>query len=67
MLAGWKPLPASAISTGPRVGISVAADWPWRFWVTGERAVSAYKKSAPRRGRGKPVTGGAAGDGTMHR
>ena len=66
-LAGWEPLPASAISTGPRVGISVAADWPWRFWVTGDRAVSAYKKSAPRRARGKPVTGGGAGDGTMHR
>jgi DNA-3-methyladenine glycosylase len=50
-LAGWEPLPASAISTGPRVGISVAADRPWRFWVTGDRAVSAYKKSAPRRAR----------------
>jgi DNA-3-methyladenine glycosylase len=66
-LAGWEPLPASEISTGPRVGISVAADWPWRFWVTGDRAVSAYKKSVPRRGRGKPVTGGSAGDGTMQR
>lgn len=64
-LAGWEPLPASAISAGPRVGISVAADWPWRYWVTGEPAVSSYKKGVPRRGRAKPVTGGAAGDGTM--
>jgi DNA-3-methyladenine glycosylase len=64
---GWAPLPASAVSTGPRVGISVAADWPWRFWVTGDRAVSSYKKAVPRQGRGKPVTGGSAGGGTMHR
>jgi DNA-3-methyladenine glycosylase len=64
-LAGWEPLPASAVSSGPRVGISVAADWPWRYWVTGERAVSSYKKGVPRRGRGKPVTGGTAGSGTM--
>ena len=50
VLAGWEPLPASAISTGPRVGISVAADWPWRYWVTGEPAVSSYKKAVPRSG-----------------
>lgn len=53
-LAGWEPLPASEISTGPRVGISVAANWPWRFWVTGDRAVSSYKKAAPRQPR-KPA------------
>jgi DNA-3-methyladenine glycosylase len=64
---GWAPLPDSEISTGPRVGISVAADWPWRFWVTGDRAVSSYKKGVPRRARAKPVTGGSAGGGTMHR
>lgn len=64
---GWAPLPDREISTGPRVGISVAADWPWRFWVTGDRAVSSYKKGVPRRARAKPVTGGSAGGGTMHR
>jgi len=66
-LPGWKPLPDSEISTGPRVGISVAADWPWRFWIAGDRAVSSYKKGGPRRGRAKPVTAGGAEDGTMHR
>lgn len=67
VLEGWQPLPASAVSSGPRVGISVATDWPWRFWITGDRAVSSYKKGVPRRGRGKPVTAGDAEDGTMQR
>lgn len=37
--------PATAISTGPRVGVSVEADRPWRFWLTGDRFVSDYKRS----------------------
>jgi DNA-3-methyladenine glycosylase len=56
---GWVPAPADAIAAGPRVGISQAADLPWRFWLAGERSVSIYRRSAPRRGRAKPVTGPA--------
>jgi DNA-3-methyladenine glycosylase len=56
-----------AISCGPRVGVSRAAEIGWRFWITGERAVSPYRASAPRRPRAKPVAGAAGGDGTMHR
>jgi len=34
-----------AISTGPRVGVSSAPDVGWRFWVSGDETVSAYKRS----------------------
>lgn len=33
------------VATGPRVGVSRAADVRWRFWVAGSRYVSAYKRS----------------------
>lgn len=38
------------ILAGPRVGVSLAADEPWRFWVAGDPTVSAYRRSprAPR-------------------
>ena len=35
------------IVNGPRVGVSRAADWPWRFWIAGDPTVSAYKRSPP--------------------
>jgi len=44
-----EPLPATA---GPRVGVSAAADLPWRFWVSGRPEVSAYRRS-PRAAYGK--------------
>jgi len=33
------------IAAGPRVGVSKAADVPWRFWILGDPTVSAYKRS----------------------
>lgn len=33
------------IETGPRVGVSRAADRPWRYWLAGEQSVSAYRRS----------------------
>ncbi len=32
--------------SGPRVGVSAAADRPWRFWIPGDPTVSAYRRSA---------------------
>src|SRR5690348_12959794 len=42
------PLPTSAISTGPRVGLRHAADRPWRFWITDDPTVSRYVAAKPR-------------------
>ena len=43
-----RPLPEQSIVTGPRVGISAATDWPWRFWVRDDPSVSAYKPGRSR-------------------
>ncbi len=37
------------VEVGPRVGVSTAADVPWRFWLPGDPTVSAYRKHQPRR------------------
>ena len=41
--------PPPEISAGPRVGVTSAHDVPWRFWVTGDPTVSAYRRHVPRR------------------
>lgn len=33
------------VRCGPRVGVSRAADVPWRFWLPDEPSVSAYRRS----------------------
>jgi DNA-3-methyladenine glycosylase len=37
------------VRTGPRVGISAAADWPYRFWIDADPTVSAFRPHVPRR------------------
>lgn len=39
-----RPAMAADISAGPRVGVRRAADVPWRFWLTGDPTVSAYRR-----------------------
>ena len=36
---------APAGVSGPRVGVSKAADRPWRFWLAGNPELSAYRRS----------------------
>ena len=47
---------AGRTRTGPRVGVASAADLPLRFWLDGERSVSAYRRG----GRRSPTGRGAA-------
>jgi DNA-3-methyladenine glycosylase len=36
---------AHSVVSGPRVGVSQAADRPWRLWLAGRPEVSAYRRS----------------------
>jgi len=61
----WPDQPVKQdISQGPRIGISVATEFPWRFWLTGDPTVSVYRPYTPRR-RPKPVSAGQGSDGTI--
>jgi DNA-3-methyladenine glycosylase len=67
-LLGGGPLTLSpsaaqpAYECGPRVGIRLAADQPWRFWITGDETVSSYRRSP----RATPVTDDPAGAAAGH-
>ena len=54
-LVAGEPVAGVRVRTGPRVGVSgVGGDgqmFPWRFWVEGERSVSAYRPATRRLGR----------------
>jgi DNA-3-methyladenine glycosylase len=46
------PAAPSAYLAGPRTGVSGAGggvDYPWRFWIPGDRTVSPYKAHVPKK------------------
>jgi DNA-3-methyladenine glycosylase len=57
VLLPGEPVAASAVRTGPRVGVAGAgAPTQWRFWVDGAPEVSAYRPAVRRR---RPAAGSA--------
>jgi DNA-3-methyladenine glycosylase len=48
------PHSGTELTTGPRVGLRGDPDRPWRFWLSGEQTVSAYRPATPRRARKGP-------------
>jgi DNA-3-methyladenine glycosylase len=43
--------PPADVTSGPRVGVRLAADRPWRFWLPDAPEVSPYRAAARRPGR----------------
>ena len=43
------PVPDDLVRTGPRVGVAMAMEVPWRYWVAGSPAVSTYRRGGKRR------------------
>jgi DNA-3-methyladenine glycosylase len=43
------PVPDELVRAGPRVGVAVAGDVPWRLWVAGDPTVSPYRPGGTRR------------------
>ena len=41
--------PATDVRTGPRVGLRLAAERPWRFWLPDEPTVSVYRPAVVRK------------------
>jgi DNA-3-methyladenine glycosylase len=44
-IAEGEPVERSLIATSPRVGVKAAKDWPWRFYIRGDRYVSRGPKT----------------------
>jgi DNA-3-methyladenine glycosylase len=49
--------PPADVAVGPRVGITQAADLPWRFWEAGAASVSVFRPGGKSRSRNGRQTG----------
>ncbi|MDO9454828.1 DNA-3-methyladenine glycosylase [Nocardioides sp.] len=47
-----------SVSTGPRTGLRLAPDRPWRFWLPGEPSVSAYRRHPKAAAEGPDLVSG---------
>ena len=45
------PVRDEDVRRGPRVGVSSAAELPWRMWIDGEPTVSPYRPHVPKKRR----------------
>ena len=50
-LTHGEPVGDEEVRRGPRVGVSTAADLPWRMWIDGDPTVSPYRAHTPRKPR----------------
>jgi DNA-3-methyladenine glycosylase len=57
-----RPVDPTTIRSGPRVGVALAADVPWRYWLDGEPSVSQYRRHTPRRRPDRPTAGQPTAD-----
>ena len=61
---GPRPAEPPTVLSGPRVGVSKAADVPWRFWIAGDPTVSAYRRSPRAPSPTTPAPGSSGVSGT---
>ena len=61
-LRAGTPVPAGSVTAGPRVGVAVAGEVPWRFWVAGDPTVSPYRPGVRRRRNRTAVAEHPAGE-----
>jgi len=59
--AGHRSPPRRQIMAGPRTGVAVAADIPWRFWLDAEPTVSVYRPHVPKRRKTNPSSASPTG------
>ena len=52
--------PVKDVESGPRVGLRLAHDRPWRFWIADDPTVSRYVAAKPRRSSTALSSGGRA-------